>query len=88
MSALYLVVPLFGRRNLVADSDFDIMCSCVDYTQGKKCVHYDAVLMDVSNKMRIFGLGARGISATCLLHDIDKCESLRFPVLDGDNIYV
>ena len=86
-SALSVAFPSFDRRNSEANSDFDIMCSCVDYIQCKKCVHYDAVFMDVGNKMRIFGLGFRGISATCFMHNIDKWESLQFPVLDGDDVY-
>ena len=79
---------LFDRRQTPADIELDIMCSCSDYLKSTKCLHYDSVFMDVSNKLRIYGLGIRGINASCVQYDIDVRDSLRIPALDGDNIYV
>ena len=87
-SSLSVVVPPFDRRQRPADIELDIMVSCYDYLKSTKCLHYDSVFMDVSNKLRIYGLSIRVINASWVQSDIDEWESLRIPALDGDNVYV
>lgn len=65
---------------------FDIMCSCSNYAQHYECLHYETVLGNVNNRIKIIAFRKRGITEKLLLWALNQWDALQIPAVEGEDV--